>query len=354
MHCTRWITLTVATIVGGLSVINKPASAGATLYAISGDGSPTPSTLFTIDTATGAATPVLPLSNPDGPADGGEGIAFNPHDGLLYRTSGWLPSGQTFQTIDPLTLTIGPNLAPGGTYGPDPASEILGIAWYEPLNVFLVTTLNFRLYHVTPTGEFTQVGFTGEWLRGLAVVDGRVYGSGPTSSFHQKIWEIDPLDGTILDEMDLVVDGQLTWATGLTAHPQTGEVYAIVKDPADRGGPRWLAMVDLATGLGTAIGNTGEKFAGITFVVDPVSFESTAQDIADGLAADLIDNSGIAQSLLAKLAAAADAANRGQPDAAIEILAAFALEVDAQTGKHLSPAMADLLLDDAAALDNSL
>ena len=131
-------------------------------------------------------------------------------------------------------------------------------------------------------------------------------------------------------------------------------MYAIVKDPADRSGPRWLATIDVTTGQGNTIGNTGEKFAGITFVVDPVTFESIAQHIADALAVGAIDNSGIAQSLLAKLAAAAEAVDRGQPGTAIEILDAFGLEVEAQTGRRLSPETADVLLDDAASLVESL
>ena len=94
--------------------------------------------------------------------------------------------------------------------------------------------------------------------------------------------------------------------------------------------------------------------ASIAFVPDPVTFESTAQDIADGLAADEIDNSGIANALLAKLEAAMEATERGQPATAIEILEAFAHEVEAQAGQHLSPDMADLLLDDALSLAESL
>ena len=149
-----------------------------------------------------------------------KGIAFNPRNGLLYRTSGYLPGAQTLQVIDPFTLTVGPNLAPGGTYGPDPASEVFGIAWYEPLGVFLVTNLNRHFYHVTPDGQFTDVGYTqfpdghAEWMRGLAVVGTRVYGTGPNFAPHRKLWEIDPADGTILDEKDLIVDGQPTWAPG--------------------------------------------------------------------------------------------------------------------------------------------
>jgi hypothetical protein len=85
-----------------------------------------------------------------------------------------------------------------------------------------------------------------------------------------------------------------------------------------------------------------------------VTFESTAQDVANGLAAELIDNSGIAQSLLAKLKAAAHAAANGQPEVAVQLLSAFALELAAQSGKHLSPETAELLLRDAAALIESL
>lgn len=49
-----------------------------------------------------------------------------------------------------------------------------------------------------------------------------------------------------------------------------------------------------------------------------------------------IDNEGVANSLLAKLSAAQAAVNRGEPDVAANILAAFVSEVQAQSGQHIA------------------
>lgn len=53
----------------------------------------------------------------------------------------------------------------------------------------------------------------------------------------------------------------------------------------------------------------------------------------------VIDNPGITKSLLAKLDAAQAAVDQGRPAVAINILEAFANEVQAQAGKHIAPAM---------------
>ena len=48
-----------------------------------------------------------------------------------------------------------------------------------------------------------------------------------------------------------------------------------------------------------------------------------------------IDNEGVADSLFAKLSAAQAAVDRGQPAVAANILGAFILEVQAQSGQHI-------------------
>lgn len=57
----------------------------------------------------------------------------------------------------------------------------------------------------------------------------------------------------------------------------------------------------------------------------------------------VIDNRGVAGSLLAKLDAAQAAVERGQPAVAVEVLAAFVREVEAQAGKHIASPHAEHL-----------
>jgi hypothetical protein len=84
--------------------------------------------------------------------------------------------------------------------------------------------------------------------------------------------------------------------------------------------------------------------------VGVVTFESTLADIDSSLQLGLIDNQGVANSLLQKINAAALAAAQGDSRAAANILQAFQSEVEAQTGKHLAASAAQILLDDATAL----
>ena len=112
-------------------------SVAATLWGVSGDGATTPESLFTINITDASITFQTTLGN----GEDGEGIAYNPTDGLLYHTSGDVDGEQYFETVDPNTLAVGPNLVPG-SYGPPPANApITAIAWYPPLGTFLVSNL---------------------------------------------------------------------------------------------------------------------------------------------------------------------------------------------------------------------
>ena len=63
-----------------------------------------------------------------------------------------------------------------------------------------------------------------------------------------------------------------------------------------------------------------------------------------GVSAGHIDNTGIANSLFAKLDAAQAALDRGQPAQAINVLGALANQVAAQKGKHIDAQHADHML----------
>jgi hypothetical protein len=72
---------------------------------------------------------------------------------------------------------------------------------------------------------------------------------------------------------------------------------------------------------------------------DMCSHEPTVQALREcvqhAIAEGHIDDSTIAQSLLAKLDAAQAALDRGQPAVAVQILRAFVYEVQAQAGVHI-------------------
>ena len=254
----RWKVAGLCLLAGVLLVLAPSPSAAVVLYAISGDGATPSSSLVSLDLTTAAPTAIGLLGN----GDDGEGIAFRSDDGLLYHTSGSTDGLEYFETVNPDDATVGPNLAPAGTYGPDPAGELHSLGWYEPLGVFLATDNNFDFYHVTAGGQFTKVGNSGVKMRGFAVVGTQVFGISPSAP---ALYEVDPDNGAVLATLPLSVDGTGTTGNGLATHPDTGVVYAIVKNPASPSGGRLLATLDVTTGQATSKGNTGLKLAGISF-----------------------------------------------------------------------------------------
>lgn len=233
---------------------------GAALWGVTGDGASTSESLFTISTSDASITFQTALGN----GDDGEAIGFNPNNGLLYHMSGIDNGEQFFETVNPTTLAVGANISAGDTYGPGGLGEFTAMEWYEPLGVFLASNRESDLYHVATDGTFTNVGST-NYMRGFAVVGTRVYGIDP---FFGSLFEVNPNDGSIINTLPLSLDGvSATGGNGLATDPDTGIVYAIVKNPA--GGGRVLATIDVTTGAAAGIGSLGENFAGITFVPTP-------------------------------------------------------------------------------------
>ena len=127
-----------------------------TLYGVTGDGATTPSTLFTLNTTTGAPTLVKALgSNTCGAETGsseGETIAFNAIDGLIYHMSGD-GACQIFETINVTTLVATPITVTGDVPG-----EPLGLVHWTG-NFFLFSTFN-QLYVITKNGQSRAFGPT--------------------------------------------------------------------------------------------------------------------------------------------------------------------------------------------------
>ena len=76
-------------------------------------------------------------------------------------------------------------------------------------------------------------------------------------------------------------------------------------------------------------------------------FKGTLDDIRYMAVLDLIDSKGMAKALSSKIIAASNAVAEGDKKTAEHFLKAFILEVNAQTGEHISGAAPQLLLTDA-------
>ena len=98
-------------------------------------------------------------------------------------------------------------------------------------------------------------------------------------------------------------------------------------------------------------GNLSQETVTFTVVTNLSSLSETVERLFES---GDIDNKGIANSLLSKLNAAQAALDRGNVEAARNILDAFINEVEAQRGKHISEWAADLLIADAIAVRDAL
>lgn len=84
------------------------------------------------------------------------------------------------------------------------------------------------------------------------------------------------------------------------------------------------------------------------------TFQSTLSDITNSLALRLIDNAGIANALSAKIGAASNAAAGGDSATASNVLNSFKNQVNAQTGKHITGIVPQVLREDADSLISQL
>ncbi len=80
-----------------------------------------------------------------------------------------------------------------------------------------------------------------------------------------KLRTIDGFDQSTTSAVDITLSGEtVNQVLGLAKHPTTGELYAVAK-VASSSTQFELVTIDPSTGSATSIGNTGDKFAGLTF-----------------------------------------------------------------------------------------
>jgi hypothetical protein len=136
-----------------------------TLYGVTGDGAATPESLFTLNPATGAPTLLRALGN----GTGGETIAFNPVDGLIYHTSGCpLCSGVVvFESINPVSLVL-TSIPESGA----PHHEVTALT-HESGNTLIMVDLDNNLFGITTEGVVSfRAGPIDHQSKGLAFVGG--------------------------------------------------------------------------------------------------------------------------------------------------------------------------------------
>ena len=96
---------------------------------------------------------------------------------------------------------------------------------------------------------------------------------------------VNPVTGRTVDSVEITMAGQqVNHGTGLSAHPGTGQLYALLKLQGQQG--RELALIDPVTGVATPIGDTGggvdRRFSTLTVDAQGIIYSVTG----DGSPAD--------------------------------------------------------------------
>jgi hypothetical protein len=155
-----------ATIIGntGICFASLAFHSNGTLYGVTLSEGAVPPALFTLDTTN--ATPTFLISfDPVGVSSGavvlGSGLAFNPNDGLLYRSGLVGDSGLIFQAINPNTLAVTTIPLSGS-----PSYEIIALT-HSFENTLLGADVGNRLVSITTEGVRTLIGPMDHLARGL-------------------------------------------------------------------------------------------------------------------------------------------------------------------------------------------
>ena len=257
-----------ALLVAVISLVATPVSSqgGVTLYGVAyehygqdlGGG---PATLYTIDIATGAATPVGPIGfNMVG------GIDYDFRAGVLCGISNLLGEGG-----EGLFLTIDPATGAGAEVGPTVGAQDIS---FRPSDSRLYAFSDGHLGTInTLTGEPTHIGDTGYFGAGNGIAFSPVnilylahspyYPEDPPPT----LYILNQNTGARTFVTDLIFPPDLTSPriNAMDFHPSTGVLYASLNTAGDL--TNYLATVDITTGNVAIIGRTVDGLDAIAFYI---------------------------------------------------------------------------------------
>jgi len=260
------------------------------------------------------------------------------------------PSFGSFVTSStPLTIT-----ALDGTAPDDQSIGVASISY----RVYPTGTTPPAFTVAPPPVQFTISGSDGSYTIDMFATNN----SGIVEAAHSVTVVLDNLPPSI----DIVSpQGQYTHALSLTLNysENDGTGSGVASATASLDGAATLAghgldsgqVINLLTELALGphsftvqstdhVNNLGQSSVSFTIVV---TAESIKEDVNQFLAAGLIKNGGLANSLLAKLNAAGDARSRGQCGTAANEYSAFINALQAQAGKGVAANAAAIMIADA-------
>ncbi|MEZ6132036.1 MAG: spherulation-specific family 4 protein [Planctomycetaceae bacterium] len=178
------------------------------LYGVTGDGGNVRETLFELNTATAAATPVLEL----GSGDDGESLAFNPTDGLFYHFSGL--SDLVYESINPTTLatqdiSLSTDIGPGPDVTITNSSILRNFSGIETAFVVDITLTN-------TTMQNNQHGMSVSTAGSLTIDGGSYSSSVSTNIFVDEISDRVSLTNVTVDNSAEATGIQIIGALGVS------------------------------------------------------------------------------------------------------------------------------------------
>jgi hypothetical protein len=309
------------------------------VYGVAGSGggkggTPPTDQMITIDTQTGIVTPspiltVLPTA-----------IAFDPATHQLFGVTFTSADGRTFTSelfrVDPATGAV----TPLATF---PAAAFTLVV--DPASNALYSSTGDRLFAFnSQTGAILQVTNLNPAVSHLVydTAAGTLYGVSSASRFVR----VNPSTGA--ETQIGTFNFPAGFATAETIDSGTHTVYFVETD-LGLGGQfvNRIATINDQTGASTLSPQLALNLWAIAFQPSAITPESIQADVTGSLASGAIDNAGVANSLLAKLSAAADARSRGQCATAANVYGSFINDLSAQSGKHVVAATATQLTAEA-------
>ncbi len=283
----------------GLFSIAMPfsgARATATLY-MTGVGQTAISGLYTVNTATGAATYVGHVRDAGGDiyVNNG-GLAYDPVDRILYASGVSYHAVSMLYTINPVTAAATPVGPSGGTVSLGTSGLAFDLVSRKLYATGQESTLGQHtgLFELNKTtGAASLIGPTvqaGAYLYNLGMdpVSGVLYANG-RGSFVATQSELLVLNKTNGAEAVVgshgITLGRQMWYGGLAFHPDTRVCYGIGSITASTSG---LYTVDTSTGAATLVGGfgiTNGADGGLAFIPTPTGVDRPVRVGAAGLSA---------------------------------------------------------------------
>jgi hypothetical protein len=307
----------------------------------------TTSQLVTVDSRTGAMT-VQTLSQ------GLAGLAFDPSTGTLFGVT----AGNCCPNTLPISIVrVDPSTGAETSFA-SVTGDAIGLMSVDPAshsiyatsdsfatipNTIVILTVN------TLTGAVTQSPVLNPGIPSLVFDSsaGALYGT--TFCCPAHFAKVDPSTGseTLLGSYDFGMF--LHGAGAIDAASHTVFVVQDVFDPLNPqlGPVAHIASINDQTGAGVLGQTTGTNVGGLAFEPVLITPASIQADVQKAAADGSIKTKALADSLLDKLARAAEARTDGNCKAAGRIYEAFIDQVTRQSGKKIAPATATQLASEA-------